>query len=110
MRWRGDAEVDRLWDEFHRAVNMTSRELREWLLTEASDEGTFPPDPDLGLPEPGRSVVRVLTKRKTDLTDEDLAVMQEVTEQIERELSAGPDTSPEWRHALMSLGHDPLKD
>ena len=30
MRWRGDAEVDRLWDEFHRAVNMTSRELREW--------------------------------------------------------------------------------
>ena len=29
---------DELWNEFHRVVNMTSGELREWLLTRAADE------------------------------------------------------------------------
>ncbi len=30
---------DTLWDEFHSLVNMTSRELRDWLAT---DDGTEP--------------------------------------------------------------------
>ena len=29
---------DELWDEFHRVVNMTSRELEDWLRTQAADE------------------------------------------------------------------------
>ena len=27
---------DELWDEFHRVVNMNSRELEEWLRTQAA--------------------------------------------------------------------------
>lgn len=31
---------DLLWENFHRAVNMTSRELREWLMVEGAGEDT----------------------------------------------------------------------
>jgi hypothetical protein len=34
-------EVDpALWEEFHRVVNMTSRELMDWLRTRSADEHT----------------------------------------------------------------------
>jgi hypothetical protein len=32
-------------DEFHQVVNMTSEELRTWLLTGASGEDALPADP-----------------------------------------------------------------
>jgi hypothetical protein len=31
---------DALWEEFHRVVNMSSRELLEWLRTRSADEQT----------------------------------------------------------------------
>lgn len=31
---------DELWNEFHAVVNMTSRELQEWLSVEAAGEET----------------------------------------------------------------------
>jgi hypothetical protein len=52
---------DELWEAFHAAVNMTSRELADWLREERA--GTEP--------------------------------------------TAG---DPGWRHSLMSIGHDPLKE
>lgn len=36
---------DMLWEEFHRVVNMSSEELRAYLLADASDEESFPPTP-----------------------------------------------------------------
>ena len=33
-----DSELDELWDEFHTVVNMTSRELGDWLRVRAADE------------------------------------------------------------------------
>lgn len=46
MNDRIPADVEFLWDEFHQTVNMTSTELRAWLLTDASGEDAFPADPD----------------------------------------------------------------
>ena len=31
-----DVVSDELWENFHRAVNMSSRELQEWLATDAA--------------------------------------------------------------------------
>ncbi len=48
MNERISAEVELAWEDFHRLVNMTSDELRTWLLTDASGEVAFPsrgPDP-----------------------------------------------------------------
>jgi Protein of unknown function (DUF3140) len=106
------AEVDdELWQEFHTVVNMTSRELEDWLRTRSADEDDEALPDQAGTPT-GRHVVQILGKRRTDLTDDDVRVMRRVVERVREqrrddlEPTAG---DPNWRHRLMSLGHDPLK-
>ncbi|WP_067173702.1 DUF3140 domain-containing protein [Microtetraspora niveoalba] len=111
MTDRSDPEVDLLWEEFHEVVNMTSAELRSWLLTSASGENAFPAEPDLGVQELGRGVLHVLGKRKVDLTDEDVVVMRRVVDFVREKVAAAPAAAArddQWRHTLMSVGHDPL--
>lgn len=103
-------EAEIVWDSFHQVVNMTSEELRAWLLTEASGEEAF--SPDLDLPELGERVVALLRKRKVDLTPGDTEVMQQVTDFVtEQEESPPPDGPADsaWRRMLMTVGHDPLR-
>ena len=102
---------DELWQEFHDVVNMTSRELSDWLRTEATGEDGRATE---GLPEleVGESVVAILAKRRTDLTGDDVDTMQHVVDQVRT--IRGDEPEPEAydddvRHLLMSFGHDPLK-
>jgi hypothetical protein len=100
-----------LWDEFHRVVNMTSRELAEWLRTRAAGEDAEAL-PDEAGSQTGQQVLAILQKRRTDLTDDDVQVMRKVVDRIhaqrrdDLEPTAG---EAHWRHRLMSIGHDPLK-
>lgn len=102
---------DELWDGFHALVNMTSAELRDWLATSAAgEEGEVLPDQAGN--ERSRTVLEVLGKRRTDLTDADIVVMRDVVEQIRAARGDEPEPtagSEAWRHRLMSLGHDPLR-
>lgn len=101
-----------VWDSFHEVVNMTSEELRNWLLTEASGETAFDDRPDLGLPELGEKVVEILRKRKVDLTPEDTRIMETVTDFVADQEDNPPPDGPadhEWRRALMTVGHDPMR-
>jgi hypothetical protein len=110
---RTDPEVNDLWDDFHSRVNMNSGELRTWLLTQGSDEDGFPREPDRSMPEPGKSILAVLGKRKVDLLGGDVEVMRDTIAQIDDLLAARPAvdvTDEEWRHSLMDLGHDPLQE
>ncbi|MEV3923260.1 DUF3140 domain-containing protein [Actinomadura coerulea] len=113
MNSRVSPEVELAWEDFHRLVNMTSDELRIWLLTDASGEEAFPADgPGPGVPGLGARVVDVLRKRKVDLTESDGELMQEVVDYVEDRLESRPpnaERDEEWRHALMSVGHDPLR-
>lgn len=113
MKDRIPAEADLAWEDFHRVVNMTSDELRVWLLTDASGEEAFPePGRGPGVSELGARVVDVLRKRKVDLTERDAAVMRQVVEYVEDQLENRPrdaERDEEWRHALMTVGHDPLR-
>ncbi|MFF3228090.1 DUF3140 domain-containing protein [Nocardia suismassiliense] len=102
---------DDLWDEFHRVVNMSSRELRDWLRTASAG-----PDaealPDHSGPRLGQRVLAILGKRRTDLVAEDAEAMRRVVREVTDARRA--DLEPvagqaHWRHRLMSLGHDPLK-
>ena len=102
---------DELWQEFHDVVNMTSRELSDWLRTEASDEVTAVdgPLPEL---EVGEQVVAILGKRRTDLTPDDIDTMRHVVEQVRTLRGDEPEPEAyddEIRHVLMSFGHDPLR-
>jgi hypothetical protein len=108
---RIDPEVEVLWEDFHAEVNVTSEQLRSWLLTRGSGEEAFGPNPDLNLPEPGRQILAVLRKRKVDLTGEDIEVMREAVERIRALTAARPaagTADDEWRHSLLDLGHDVL--
>jgi hypothetical protein len=102
---------DTLWNEFHTVVNMTSRELSDWLRTrDAGEEAEEVPD-RAGTPT-GREVLAVLGKRRGDLTSEDERVMALVVDRVRAQRR--DDLEPvagqaAWRHRLMTLGHDPLK-
>ena len=103
--------TDELWDEFHTVVNMTSRELTDWMLTEASGQETADLDPTPET-EVSQQVVAILGKRRTDVTPDDVDTMRHVVDQVRT--IRGEELEPEAyddevRHLLMSFGHDPLK-
>ncbi|PWR05016.1 hypothetical protein DKT68_29080 [Micromonospora acroterricola] len=108
---RIDPEVEVLWEDFHAEVNVPSAQLRSWLLTRGSGEESFGSSPTLDLPQPGREILKVLTKRKVDLTPEDIEVMRDAVDRIRELMDAKPprgNADNEWRHSLLDLGHDPL--
>jgi hypothetical protein len=102
---------DELWDEFHRVVNMTSRELGDWLRTRDAGEDREELPDQAGTPT-GQQVLAILGKRRQDLTPHDEEIMRRVVDRVhaqrrdDLEPTAGQSG---WRHRLMSLGHDPLK-
>ncbi|GGO45839.1 hypothetical protein GCM10012287_14750 [Streptomyces daqingensis] len=104
-------ERDELWEEFHAVVNMSSRELEEWLRTRSAGQDSEEL-PDQAGTENGRHVLRILGKRRGDLNDDDVRVMRKVVDTVTAERGADmePTTGqPNWRHRLMTLGHDPMK-
>ena len=112
MEDRIPAEVDVAFDSFHQVINMTSEELRAWLLTEAPGAGGSPAGPGAGRPELGRQVVELLRKRKVDLTEQDADVMEQVVDFVLTQEAEGPadaESDDEWRRSLMTVGHDPMR-
>jgi hypothetical protein len=102
---------DELWADFHRVVNMTSRELRDWLSVQGAGEETEQ-EPDRAGSHLGHRVLQILGKRRSDLTADDVDVMEQVVERVtsqrreDLEPTAGEAA---WRRRLMNVGHDPLK-
>ncbi|HZX38078.1 MAG TPA: DUF3140 domain-containing protein [Streptomyces sp.] len=107
-------ELDALWAEFHRVVNMTSQELSAWLTAYEADESAQPLPEHDGSPT-GLHVLGILHKRRADLTNDDISVMYEVVDAVGAQRDDDPGGSdprcsdPGLRHRLMSVGHDPLK-
>ncbi|MCX4705060.1 DUF3140 domain-containing protein [Streptomyces sp. NBC_01373] len=104
-------ELDALWEDFHRVVNMTSQELAAWLRVRDADENTEPLPENAGTPT-GQHVLAILQKRRTDLTDNDLRVMHEVVDTVVEETDMENEPTAEdtaRRQRLMTIGHDPLK-
>ncbi|NEY30939.1 DUF3140 domain-containing protein [Streptomyces sp. PRKS01-65] len=104
-------ELDTLWEDFHRVVNMTSAELAAWLRVRDADERAEPLPEDAGTPT-GRHVLAILQKRRTDLTEDDVRVMRKVVDTVTAQTDVENEPEAEdtrRRHRLMTLGHDPLK-
>jgi Protein of unknown function (DUF3140) len=104
-------ELDALWEDFHRVVNMTSQELASWLRVRDAAEQTEPLPDQAGTPT-GQHVLAILQKRRTDLTDEDIQVMYRVVDMVTSQTDVENEPAAEdseRRHRLMTIGHDPLK-
>jgi hypothetical protein len=109
---RNDSAFVDTWETFHDLVNMTSPELRDWLLNTPDGVDTYAPEPDIDIHALGLQVLQIKQKRRTDLSGTDLDTMREVIDLIEGRLQNAPEADirdDPWRDTLMSLGHDPTR-
>ncbi len=101
-------------EEFDEAVNMTPKELEEWLQTEESKSVGQSVDGrgESKGHESGRRIVEIKRKKKSNYTDDDVEHMKRVNGYVKRHLGQGPKNDVEnsnWRYSLMNWGRDPLK-
>ncbi len=81
-------------DQFDDSVNMTRKELEEWLQTEESKSVGQGEGESKGH-ESGRRIVGLLEKNKSDYTDADLDHMKKVSAYVKRHLGQGPSDDVE---------------
>ncbi|MFE1795167.1 DUF3140 domain-containing protein [Streptomyces sp. NPDC059517] len=97
--------------EFGEAVNMTPGALKKWLDTDDSKSvGQSDGGGESVGHASGRRIVRLLEKKKADLTDADVTHMRKVVGYVHRHLEQRPSgdvTDTPWRYSLMNWGHDP---
>ena len=108
-----DDVVAEVWDDWQEAVNLTAKELEDFLETEESrsvgDKGSGGESTGH---ESGRRIVRILRANKSELTEDDAAHMRKVVGYVHRHLAQRPSgdiSRSAWRYSLMNWGHDPQK-
>jgi uncharacterized protein DUF3140 len=109
---RNDSAFVDTWETFHDLVNMTSPELRDWLMNTPDGADTYAPEPDIDIHALGLQVLQIKQKRRVDITESDMDTMQEVIDLIEGRLQNAPESDIQddpWRDTLMTLGHDPTR-
>ena len=99
--------------EFDGAVNMSRKELEEWLENDKSVEvGQKDGGGESKGHESGRKIVEILGKNNSDYTDDDIDHMRRIVSYVHRHQAQEPKGDVEdsnWRYSLMNWGHDPLK-
>ena len=114
MAQLSDDDKDGIRADFDEAVNMTTKELEDWLETDESQEvgwGGGDGGESVGH-ESGRRIVSIKRTKKADLDDSDYEHMRKVVGYVHRHLEqGGPEEDKEhsrWRYSLKNWGHDPL--
>jgi hypothetical protein len=104
---------EQLIQEFNEAVNMTRKELKDWLRTDESQSvGQSDEGGESKGHEAGRKIVEILDKKKSDYSSDDIDHMRRVVSYVHRHQSQKPSGDVEdsnWRYSLLNWGHDPLK-
>jgi len=104
---------DQVIQEFDEAVNMTQKELEEWLQTDESKAvGQSDGGGESKGHESGRKIVEILGKYKTDYSSDDIDHMRRVVSYVHRhefQKPGGDVKNSNWRRSLLNWGQDPLK-
>jgi len=105
--------TEQVIEEFDEIVNMTRKELEEWLQTDESKSvGQSDGGGESKGHESGRKIVEILDKNKSHYTDDEINHMRRVVSYVHRHQSQKPSGDVEdsnWRYSLLNWGHDPLK-
>ncbi len=100
-------------EEFGEAVNMSRKELEDWLETDESRSvGQSDGGGESKGHESGRRIVEILGKDKSDYSDDDIDHMRRVVSYVHRHQAQKPEgdvKNSNWRYSLLNWGHDPLK-
>lgn len=106
-------DTDSIWREFQDRVNMTPKELEDWLSRDESKEaGQHEGDSESTGHASGRHILKILRSKRDQMSDDDYAHMRKVNGYIKRHLAQRPSSNIEdskWRYSLMNWGHDPMK-
>ena len=98
-------------EEFNEAVNMSRKELEEWLQADES-RSVGQGDGESKGHRSGRKIVEIVGKNKSDYTEDDIDHMGRVVGYVHRHQAQKPGgdvKDSNWRYSLMNWGHDPLK-
>ena len=76
-------------DDFRDNVNMTRKELEDWLQTDESKSVGQGGGESKGH-ESGRRIVQLLEKNKSDYADDDVEHMKKVNSYVKRHMGQGP--------------------
>lgn len=106
-----DGNSDDIGREFRRLVNMTARQMRDWLATDHSREvgWTHEGEGEAVGHQSGRHILGLLQGKVAP----DEAFQRKVVGYIHRHLAQRPDgdvSETRWRFSLMNWGHDPMRD
>ncbi len=107
-----DKSNEQIQAEFDYAVNMSPKELEDWLETDESQSVGQDEGGESTGHKSGRRIVEILRKSKGELTDADLEHMNKVQGYVARHVKQRPDgdvKDTRWRYSLMNWGHDPMK-
>ncbi|MCP9276802.1 DUF3140 domain-containing protein [Mycolicibacterium arenosum] len=108
-----DEDDQAVYAEFQDAVNMTPKQLEDWLDTDDSKSvGQKSGDGESAGHASGRRIVTILRTKKDDLSDDDVSHMRKVNGYVKRHLAQRPSgdvSDTPWRYSLMNWGHDPTK-
>ncbi len=99
-------------EDFDEAVNMTRKELEDWLQTDESQSVGQSDGGESKGHESGRRIVEIKRKNKSEYADDDIDHMRRVVGYVRRHQAQKPSTDVDnsnWRYSLMNWGHDPLK-
>ena len=106
-------ENEATYQDFKKDVNMTASELEKWLETDESKSvGQDSGDGESIGHKSGEHIVKILHKKKDDLTDDDYAHMRKVHSYVSRHSAQRPEgdvADTPWCYSLKNWGHDPLK-
>lgn len=101
-------EQDEIYQEFKKSVNMTASELEKWLKTEESKKvGWNSGDGESIGHKSGAHIIRILKKKKEELTTADYKHMQKVHGYVARHLAQKPEHPKDsnWDYSLRNWGH-----
>jgi hypothetical protein len=117
-RYKGEDTMaksdEQVMKEFNEVVNMTTKELEEWLKTEKSKSvGQSDDGGESKGHESGRRIVEILKKDEGDIDQDDIEHIRRVVSYVHRHQAQKPETEDveesRWRYSLLNWGHDPLK-
>jgi hypothetical protein len=108
-----DKDKELIIEDFKRAVNMSPKQLEDWLSTEDSQKvGQKNGGTESIGHKSGKQIIELLHKQQSDYNDDDIAHMQRVNSYVRRHSAQRPSGDIEnthWRFSLMNWGHDPMK-
>ena len=100
--------------DFQEVVNMTPKELEDWLSTEESKSvGQKDDDGEAIGHKSGKKIIELLKSDRDDYTEDDFSHMKKVVSYVHRHSAQKPSgdiKDTRWRYSLMNWGNDPLKD